>query len=475
MKKHSHDVIVIGGGSGGLTAVAGFAQLGLKTLLIEQERLGGDCLFYGCVPSKTLIKSAKVYNVARHAQAFGLPRLDVPPVDAAEIMAHVNSVIEAIAPHDSPERFRAMGADVRFGSPRFLSPHEVRINGQVVSAPSIVLATGSEPSIPPIPGLEETGYVTNKTIFSLRKFPRRLATIGGGPIGIELSQALARLGVSVTVLEALPQILPNEDPAAVAIVHESLRADGIEIRTGARIVRVERAGDCRKIHLADGHALEVDDILVAAGRKASLGGLDLQEAGVGVERGFITTDSHLSTTQKHILAVGDCNGRFLFTHVAGAEASLAVRRIAFHLPIQMDYNRVPWCTYTDPEIASVGYNETRAAAAGVRYSLVESAFLENDRALAESEAAGKIRTLLDDRSRVIGTQVIGAHAGDLLAPALFAVNKRWSMSALLAPMYPYPTMSESYRKIAGTFLGPKLFNGRVRTVLRLLFGYRGAR
>jgi pyruvate/2-oxoglutarate dehydrogenase complex dihydrolipoamide dehydrogenase (E3) component len=356
MKKYTHDVIVIGGGSGGLTATSGFAQLGLKTLLIESDRLGGDCLYYGCVPSKTLITSARVYRLVRQSNAYGLPEFTSSIPDAARVMAHVKDVINGIAPHDSPERFRGLGAEVIFGSPRFISPHELMLEGKIVSAANIIISTGSEPLIPAIPGLAETDYITNKTVFSLKSFPSSLAVIGGGPIGSELSQALSRFGVKVSMFEASPHILAKDDADAAGIVESALRKEGVDIRTGTKVEKIEPQGRGQRLFFGEGESIEADAVLVAAGRKGNIDGLDLEKAGVETERGFIRTDSHLSTSQKHILAIGDCNGKYMFTHTAGAEGSLAIRKIAFHLPVTMDYSNIPWCTYTDPEIASLGYN-----------------------------------------------------------------------------------------------------------------------
>ena len=473
MKKHTHDVIIIGGGSGGLTATAGLAQLGLKTLLIEKERLGGDCLFYGCVPSKTLIKSAGVYHQILSSNRYGLPETQLSAPEAFQVMAHIEGVIKELMPHDSPERFRSLGAEVLFGSSRFISPYEIYLEGQVYSAPKIIISTGSEPFVPPIPGLAESDYITNKTVFSLKEFPKELAVLGGGPIGSELGQALSRFGVKVSLIEMSSHILSKDDEDAAAIVETALRLEGINIKTSAKAERVEKRDGRIRIFLENGEYLDVDKILVATGRKGSHDGLDLEKAGVETERGFIRTDRHLSTSQKHILAIGDSNGKYMFTHTAGAEGSLAVRKIAFHLPVSMDYSKVPWCTYTDPELASVGHNEKMADNEGIRYTIAELPFSGNDRAVTERETEGKMKILMDKHSRVTGMQIIGAHAGELLGPALYAFNKRMKISRLMAPIFPYPTKGEAYRRIAGNYLSPKLFNDRVKKLLKVLYGFRG--
>jgi len=481
MGRYSHDVMILGGGAGGLTAASGCAQLGLKTALVEKERLGGDCLYYGCVPSKSLIKSARVFQQIRDAEAFGLPKTQAPPADLGRVMERVQGVIDAIAVHDSPERFRKLGAEVYFGRPEFRSPHEVRLeDGTLLSARSIILATGSSPKLIPIPGLEEGGFLTNVDVFGLRELPRRLITIGAGPIGIELSQAFLRLGSRVTIIDVAPQVLPIEDEDMASLVQRRLESEGAQFFLGAKIQGVSGGGaaGARRLVLRDREGreqtLEAEAILLAVGRQGNTEGLNLEAAGVEIERGFVKADRSLSTTQKHILAVGDCNGRLLFTHVAGAEGSVAVRRVAFRLPARMSYDQVPWVTYTDPEIASVGLNEKRAREAGIEVSVETAEFRDNDRALAEAEAEGRIKILLDRKGRIVGTQIAGLHAGDLLAPAIHALRRKAGMGEFLSPIYPYPTLAEIYRKAAGNYYAPRVFNPRVRRLLRLFFHYKGA-
>jgi pyruvate/2-oxoglutarate dehydrogenase complex dihydrolipoamide dehydrogenase (E3) component len=475
--RHTHDVVIIGAGSGGLTTAYGCAQLGMKTALVEKERLGGDCLHYGCVPSKTLLRAASVYATARNTARFGLPSLLVPPVDIAEVNQRITDVIAHIQVHDSPERYRSLGAEVLIGRAEFLSPHEVRVeNSGIVSAKRIVVATGSSPRYLPLPGLSETGYITNLDVFSLSSLPASLAVIGGGPIGVELSQAFARLGSNVTLLEAAPHLLPMEDRDMADTVAERLRQDGVAVRAGINVARVEKAGGLKRVILsgsAGDESLKADEILLAVGRRGNTDDLGLDAAGVEIADSFIVADSRLRTSQKHILAVGDVNGRFLFTHVAGAEGSVAVRRIALHAGGAMNYHLVPWCTYSDPELASIGYNEKRAQEAGIAYSTIVQEFGAIDRALTDGETDGRIKIVLDNGGRMIGAQIVGARAGDLLAPALFGVGSRWKASTLMDPIYPYPTLSELHRKTVSSHMAPRLFNDRVRSVLRLLFRYRG--
>jgi pyruvate/2-oxoglutarate dehydrogenase complex dihydrolipoamide dehydrogenase (E3) component len=478
MAKFSHDAIVIGGGAGGLTAAVGLSQLGMKTALIDKERLGGDCLHYGCVPSKTLLKTASVYHQMQHADRFGLPPAKTAPVDMGEVNKRIASVIDEIQEEDSPERFTKLGAEVLFGNAQFVSPHEIELDGDNrISAKKIVVATGSSPRALPIPGLDEAGFITNVDAFSLPKLPKRLVTIGGGPIGVELSQAFRRLGAEVTIIDIAMHVLPREDEDMAAIVQDRLVEDGIRLELGVKIERVEKNGATKRVILTedDGRevTLEADEILMAVGRQGNTDGLGLEQAGVKVEKSFITVNEKLESSQSHILGVGDVNGKFLFTHVAGAEGSVAVRRIGLHIGGKMNYQNVPWCTYTDPELASVGYNELRATQEGISYHTIVKSFDETDRSKAEGERRGKLKILLDKKDRVIGTQLVGFHAGELITPHLFAVGERWKASKIMSPIFPYPNMSELHKKGVSSYMAPKLFNDKVRGVLRFLFGHRG--
>ena len=477
MAKFTHDVIIIGGGAAGLTAASGCAQLGLKTALIDIERLGGDCLYYGCVPSKTLLKSAHIRKYMEEADNFGLPKPSLSPVDMEKVNARVAEVIKSIAWHDSPERFTQLGAEVIFDRPRFISDREVLLEGgKIISSSGIIIATGSSPRIPQIPGISETGYITNKEIFSMKKLPPRLLVIGGGPIGIELGQALSRLGSKVTILNSGSRILSKEDPDISEIISRKLVQEGIKIFNNAAVKKAESRDDIKIINFTvDGKNMtaEGEEILISAGRTGNHNSLEVEKAGIETEKGFIKVNSFLETTAKGIMTIGDANGRYMFTHIAGAEGSLAVRKTVFHIPVRMDYSAVPWCTYTDPEIASVGYNEIRAAEAGLKYKVIETPMNDLDRAQAEGSVDGKIKILLDRKDRVLGTQIAGVSAGELLGPSILAVKKRYKMMELTSPVIPYPTLGEIHKKAGGKYYSPKLFNPRIRKILKLLFRYRG--
>ena len=426
MATYDFDIGIIGGGSAGLTIAAGAAQLGAKTLLIEKEKeLGGDCLHFGCVPSKTLIKTARAYHQMKNATFYGLPEVDVPPVDFAKVVDRIRSVIGAIQKHDSAERFCGLGARVETGDPAFVDEHSVSLDGIPYTAKTWVIATGSSPVIPPIAGLDKTRCLTNRDIFTLDRLPKSMIIIGGGPIGIEMGQAFSRLGTAVTVVEMGDAILPKEDKDMSDLVMGLLQAEGIRFRLNASILRVVHAGAEHEVVIKTGDATETlcaEAILVAAGREANLKGLGLEIIGVDFDRRGLKLDERLRTTQKHIYGAGDVTGGYQFTHAAGYEGGVVVTNAVFHLPRKVDYTYLPWCTYTDPELASIGMNEKAAQDAGIKYSVWAEDFRGNDRSLAEGEATGKIKMLLDEKEKPIGVQILGPRAGDLLAEWVAVFN-----------------------------------------------------
>ena len=478
MPKYDYDMIIIGGGAAGLTVAAGAAQLGAKTALIEKDRLGGDCLFYGCVPSKTLIKSAKVYHYARNLRAFGLPEIDVPPCNLKSVMDHVKKVIDKVAVHDSVERFQGMGVDVIFGSPEFVSDHEVRMNGRTLSGSRFTIATGSRPMIFPIEGLQRTGFITNVEIFSQEDLPGRLVVLGAGPIGAELAHAFVRLGSKVTLIDVLESPLNFEDPDIADVVIRQMVDDGISLRMESKAKRTYRDGSHKVmvVESREGNEEDIacDEILVATGRRPNIEGLNLEAAGVNYTKRGIETDDRMQTSTKHIYAAGDVNGKFPFTHVAGAEGSIIVRNGIMHIPGKINYNMTPWVTFTDPEIASIGYNEKRAEEQGIRYDIHVEEYEEVDRALAESEYQGKIKILTESGSdKIIGVQIVGLHAGELIGSSILALNKKMKLSDLATPIFAYPTLSEIHKKSAGKYYAQKIFSPKVRSILKLIFGYQG--
>ena len=466
------DLCVIGAGSGGLLVAAGASQLGAKTVLFEHRRMGGDCLNFGCVPSKALLAAAKRVQAARENAAFGL--VGAPPgVDFAAVMAHVHGVISAIEPNDSQARFEGLGVRVIRAFARFTGPETVEAEGVRVRARRIVIATGSSPATPPIPGLDAVPFFTNETIFESRVLPRHLIVIGGGPIGIEMAQAHRLLGAEVTVLEALPRIMPKDDPELVALLADRLRADGVAIRTGARITRVESdgAGVGAVIAAESGEErLGGSHLLVAAGRRANLKGLDLEKAGIAVnERGGLVVDPQLRTSNRRVYAIGDAVGGPQFTHIANYHAGLVIRNALFRLPAKANYRALPWVTYTEPELAHVGLGESEARERHAGdLTILRWPFHENDRAQAERETHGVIKVVTRRNGRILGASILGAQAGELIQPWVLAISQGLKVSAFATMIAPYPTLGEVSKRAAGSYFTPKLFSERTKWLVRLL-------
>ncbi|MCL5884682.1 MAG: FAD-dependent oxidoreductase [Deltaproteobacteria bacterium] len=480
MAAYDYDLGILGGGAAGLTAAAGSAQFGAKTILVEKaKKLGGDCLHFGCVPSKTLIRTAGVWSLARRAKEFGLPEIELPPVSLAAVMARVRSVIDTIQEHDSPERFCKLGAAVRFGEPRFVDDHTVSVGGDRLTARAWIIATGSSPSLPPVEGIESVPYWTNETVFSQTELPGHLVVLGGGPIGVEMAQAFQRLGSKVTVIEFAEQVLGHEDPDIAAILRSRLEAEGVKVLTGTKALRAATAGSSVLLWVGptngegESWTIEGDVLLVTAGRKPNVEGLELRAAGVAFSPRGVPADRRMRTNVPHIYSCGDVNGVFPFTHVAGYEAGIALSNAVLRLPRKADYTKVPWCTYTDPEVASVGLNEKRAKAAGVEYRTLEAPFRDVDRALAEGESEGKIKVLVTPSGQLLGCQIAGHHAGELIHEWVAAINGGVKLSTLAGAIHAYPTLAEISKKAAGSYYSEKLFGDRTKKILRFLFDLKG--
>jgi pyruvate/2-oxoglutarate dehydrogenase complex dihydrolipoamide dehydrogenase (E3) component len=478
MANYDFDVGVIGAGAAGLTVTAGAAQLGAKTLLIEKENLlGGDCLHYGCVPSKTLIRTAQVYHQMKKAGEFGLPPVELRPVDYQQVAKRIQSVINTIQKHDSEERFCGLGAKVEYGHATYVNEHSIRLNGKTYSAKNWVISTGSSPSIPPIEGLDKTPFITNKEIFSLRHLPKSMAILGAGPIATEMAQAFSRLGTQVVVVQRSSQILSKEDKDMADEVMEALQSEGVTIHLNTTVVSTKDLGNEREIMIRNRQGkettLRAETILVAMGREANLADLGLENAGVEFSGKGLQVDNRLRTTQKHIYAAGDVTGSYLFTHAAGYEGGIVISNAIFHLPRKVNYTYLPWCTYTDPELASIGMNEKAAKAAGIGYSVWTEAFKDNDRSLAEGEKVGKIKMILDAKEKPLGVQILGPQAGELLSEWVAVLNGGVKLSTLAAAVHPYPTLGEINKRVAGTFFSPKIFSDKVKKGLKFFFHLKG--
>jgi pyruvate/2-oxoglutarate dehydrogenase complex dihydrolipoamide dehydrogenase (E3) component len=478
MPQYDYDIGIIGGGAAGLTVASGSAQLGAKTLLVEKEKLlGGDCLHYGCVPSKTLIRTAQVYHLMKNSRTFGLPAIETPPVDFQAVKKRIQSVIETIQKHDSEERFCSLGARVKFGAPCFVDEHSVRLNEDTVSARNWVIATGSSPSIPATEGLDGTPHITNKDIFDLDQLPGSMVILGAGPIAIEMAQAFSRLGTKVAVVQRSDQILTKEDKDMADEIMKVLIAEGVSFHLNASVLRVRDLGSEKEIVLkhkeGEPVSLKAEKILVALGRDPNVKALGLEGIGVEFDRKGIKVDDRMRTTQKHIYAAGDITGTYQFTHAAGYEGGIVVSNAIFHLPRRTNYAFLPWCTYTDPELSSVGMNEKRAREAGIEYSVWTEPFKSNDRSLAEGEQVGKIKLLLDKNEKPLGVQILGPQAGELLSEWVAVLNGRVGLSTLGAAVHPYPTLGEINKRVAGAFLSQKIFSERVRKGLKFFFNLKG--
>ena len=478
MPSYDFDIGIIGGGAAGLTVASGAAQLGARTLLVEKEKaLGGDCLHYGCVPSKTLIRTAQVYHLMKNSRAFGLPAIEAPPVDFQAVKERIRSVINTIQKHDSEERFCSLGAKVEFGEPSFTDEHSIRLNGNTVSAKNWVIATGSSPSIPAVEGLDQTRYLTNKEIFYLDLLPNSMIILGAGPVAIEMAQAFSRLGTKVTVVQRSGQILTKEDKDMADEIMKVLSSEGVTFHLNASVLHVKDLGSEKEIALKEGNekpvSLKAEQLLVAMGRDPNVKALGLEGIGVEFDRKGVRVDDRLRTTQKHIYAAGDITGAYQFTHAAGYEGGIVVSNAIFHLPRRTNYTFLPWCTYTDPELASVGMNEKRAREAKIEYSVWTEPFKSNDRSLAEGEEVGKIKLLLDRNEKPLGIQILGPQAGELLSEWVAVFNGKVKLSTLAAAVHPYPTLGEISKRVAGTLLAQKIFSERVRKGLRFFFNLKG--
>lgn len=461
------DICIIGAGSGGLSVAAGAAQMGARVVLIEGGEMGGDCLNAGCVPSKALIAAAKAAQAMRSGAVFGIAPVE-PVIDYPAVKDHVARVIAAIAPVDSQERFEGFGVTVIRDWARFISATEVAAGDRVIRARRFVIATGSRPLVPPIPGIDTVPYLTNETIFALRVRPAHLIVIGGGPIGLEMAQAHRRLGSAVTVIEAA-RVLARDDPDTAAVVLQAVRGEGVDIREGQPVVRISAKGAGIEVVLGDGTTLTGSHILVAAGRKVALEGLDLEAAGVAFTPKGVTVDARLRSSNRRVYAVGDAAGGLQFTHVAGYHAGVVVRQIVLGLPAKASMAQIPWATYTDPELAQVGLTEAEARHLhGDRLSVLRAEFAHNDRAQTEAKTRGLIKVMVV-KGRPIGASIAGPQAGELIALWALAISARIRLSAIAGTVLPYPTLGEVSKRAVGAYFSPKLFdNPWLKRVVRVV-------
>ena len=461
------DICVVGGGSGGLSIAAGAAQMGAAVVLVEGHKMGGDCLNYGCVPSKALLAAA--HHAASDGDAFGVA-IAPPKVRYAQVMRHVRDVIDGIAPIDSVERFTGLGVRVIEAAGRFVDADTLAAGKFHIRAKRFVIATGSRPAIPPIAGLKSVPYLTNETIFDGTRRPSHLLIVGGGPIGMEMAQAHVRLGSKVTVFEAM-RVLGREDPELAAPVIAQLEAEGVRFVSGAPVAKVSKKDGKIRIR-TETETIEGSHLLVAAGRAPNIETLNLEAAGVATERGAIAADRRLRTHNRRIFAIGDVIGGPQFTHAASYHAGIVMRNILFHIPARVNYAALPRVTYTAPELAAVGVNEAEARAQNSAVKVLRWPFKENDRARAERDTAGAVKIVTARNGRILGAGIVGANAGDLLAPWTLAISQGLRIGAMAGVVAPYPTRGEASKRAAGDFYTPTLFSPRTRAVVRALSWFR---
>jgi pyruvate/2-oxoglutarate dehydrogenase complex dihydrolipoamide dehydrogenase (E3) component len=449
------DVAILGAGAGGLSLAAGAVQMGARVVLVESGKMGGDCLNYGCVPSKTLLEAA-------HSKLSFL-----------DAMARVHDVIEKLSHHDSVLRFEGLGVHVIQAPGKFIDKKTLAAGDRLIQAKRFVIATGSAPFVPPIPGLDGVRYETNETIFNLEKLPEHLIVIGGGPIGCELAQAFSLLGARVTILEVF-KLLPKDDAGAVQVVREALVAQGIEIHERIQIksVSVSKEGHPTVHYEQEGQAVELlgTHLLVSTGRRANVQELGLDKAGVKFSEKGIEVDKRLRSSNKKIYGLGDVVGSFQFTHVASYHAGIVLKNILFRLPAQVDYRAVPWVTYTNPAIAHVGMLCEEAKS--LPHTRVTQAFFSgNDRAVARGNTLGQITAITDKKGRILGVTIVGLGADELILPWVIAIREKKSLRAFTDTIVPYPTLSEISKRVAGEFYKPTLFSSNIRRLVRILLSF----
>jgi len=467
------DICIIGGGAGGLTVAAAASQLGANTILIEKNKMGGDCLHYGCVPSKALLASGSIARSVKEAESFGVA-VPSSEIIVSSVFDHIKDTIAAIEPNDSEERFEGLGVRILKGIPKFFSRKEVRVGEIEVRAKKFVIATGSSPSIPSIPGLNKTKYLTNETIFEVKKIPRHLVILGGGPTGVELAQAYSDLGAAVTIIDCL-SIMNRDDPELVGVLRSSLLERGITIFERVTVKHVESYYNGIRIKIEKkgvSHDLLGSHLLVCAGRRANIQSLELEVAGVECSLSGIKVNQNLQTTNRKIFAIGDVLGDYQFTHVAAYHASIVIKNILFRLPSKFSTKTLPRVTYTSPELAQVGIMERDALLLKKKIRILRSPYFENDRARTDRKIKGLIKIVCTTRGKILGAGIVGASAGELIQVWILAIQQNLKIGSIASLTLPYPTLGEISKKAAGSFFAPSLFSDRVRKLVKVLLEFR---
>ena len=474
-----YNLAVVGAGTAGLVTAAVGASLGARVALVERHLMGGDCLNVGCVPSKGIIRAARAWAAAANGRVFGLSPEPEPDHDFGQVMQRMRRLRAQLSQIDSARRFTDLGVDVFIGNGRFTGPDTVQVDGTTIRFKQAAICTGARAAAPPIPGLEDVGYLTNETVFSLTNRPHRLAVIGGGPIGCEMAQSFARFGSHVTLVEQVEHILPREDADAAAIVQNQMRRDGVVFALGAHIDSVERQGDEKLIRYTvedTSHELVIDEILVGVGRAPNVEGLGLKEAGVGYDKTGVTVDSSLQTSNRRIYAAGDICFPFKFTHTADAMAQIVIQNALFPHPFGLGRAHtssliIPWCTYTEPEIAHVGMYEAEARAKGIEVETFTQPLDEVDRAVLDGETDGFARVHVKrGTDTIIGATIVAGHAGSLISEITVAMKAGAGLGLIGGTIHPYPTQSEAIRK-AANLMRKARFSARQKSILGRWFSW----
>ena len=478
MKHIKYDICIIGAGAGGLSVAAGASQMGANVIMIEKGNMGGDCLNYGCVPSKALIAVANTAHTIRHADIFTINNVE-PKINMQKIQSHIKDVIASIAPNDSVDRFEALGVKIIKDEARFIDADKIKAGDNIITAKYFVIATGSSPYIPNINGFENIKYYTNENIFEISENIDHLIILGGGAIAIELAQAYRRLGAKVSIIQKT-LILQKFDMEAVDILRQKLLREGINIYENSQITMVNGNDNITATIAQDNGNNDVKNIkitgshlLIACGRKVNIANLNLEAANIKYSNEKITLDQRLRTTNKQIFAIGDVRGGLQFTHVAGYDAGIVIRNILFKLPAKTNYNIVPTVIYFDPELSHVGFNQ---AAAEIKfgsgnYQILRWSFGENDRAICDKKTDGFIKIILNKKGLIIGATIIGKNAGELIAPWVLAINTKQKIGAMAGIILPYPTLSEISKRVAGSYYTPKIFSNKIKKITRFLMRF----
>lgn len=472
--KYDYDLIVIGGGAAGLVAATGAAGLGAKTLLIEKNKLGGDCTWYGCIPSKALLKSAQVFSLLKRLREFGISGPEGVNYNTAEVMEHVRRVITKVSLHHPQQVFEKRGIKVLFGNTRFLDNHRIELDAGRISAKRFIICTGSHPLVPEIDGLKDADYLTNENVFGLKTLPKSLIVLGAGPIGIELSQAFLRLGVEVSVIEMLGRILFREDKDISAILADRLLKEGIKLYLGKKAIKFSHEGSLIAVTLEDNKermVIRAEKVLVTVGRSANVSGLDLEKAGVKYSSKGITVDNTLKTSAKNIYACGDVVGPYQFSHMAEYQAVIAVGNALFPFKRKVDYSAVPWCTFTDPEVARAGLTEEEAKAIYKDIKIYTADYSANDRAVTDIEEAGRAKVICDRQGLILGAHIAGACAGEIIHEYVLAKKMRLKVSDLSNSIHIYPTLAQVVKRTGDQYYLEMLNSGWFKFISRFMLKF----